>query len=151
MDAHELAQKISTALVPYLSQANAPADVNRLRGAIESKVKGDVVAESAWNDFAKTPSDEDNAASFRKELKKLIAADADFALQLMSLVSQVKITHVSAGQGGVAVGGDVKGSIVMGNNNTVVDNQTVHHQSGGVNIADSDVKVEGDLVGRDKK
>jgi len=141
MDTNELANQIVAALAPNV---NHP-DVMKLRGAIEPKMKGNIVTESAWNDFAKTPSDDDSAASFRKELKKMIVADADFALQLVTLVSQIKVTNVSAGRGGVAVGGDVQGSIVIGSNNMI------SHQSGGINITDSDVKVDGDLVGRDKK
>jgi len=147
MDTNELANKVSTALVSSLSQPNMLAEANKLRGVIESKLKGNVVAESAWNDFVKIPNDEDNAAAFRKELKKLLVGDADFAVQLLTLVSHVALTNVSVGQGGVAVGGDVKGNIVMGNNNTI----STSNQSGGVNISGGTVNVDGDIVGRDKK
>ena len=143
MDTNELANQIVATLAPNV---NHP-DVMKLRCAIEPKMKGNIIAESAWNDFAKTPSDDDSAASLRKELKKLIAGDAAFALQLVTLVSQIKVTNVSAGQSGVAVGGDVQGSIVMGNNNTI----STSNQSGGVNITDSNVEVKGDIVGRGKK
>jgi hypothetical protein len=70
-------------------------------------------------------------ASFRKELKKLLESDADFAIELAGLLKSAQdaagdtiiVTGsgavatsggVAAGEGGVAIKGDVHGGVSIG-------------------------------------
>ncbi len=178
MDATTLATSVVTMFTPLLMKAGEkaiervgeklPEAAGKIWDEIRQKIGRKEAAREAMTDFAAKPDDADNAAAFRKELRKVFELDSKFAKDLEKMLDVAKaqagdsITNtgsgavaargsVAAGAGGIAVGGNVKGNIVMGNNNTVVDTQNVHNQSGGVNITDSDVKVEGDLVGRDKK
>jgi len=171
MDATTLAASVVTTLSPLMMKAGEKAmekvgaKLPEAAGAIWEEIRQKIgrkeAAKEAMKDFAAKPDDPDNQASFRKELRKVFELDSRFAKDLEKMLnaatSQIgdSITHtgsgVAAGAGGIAVGGNVKGNIVMGNNNTVVDTQNVHNQSGGVNITDSDVEVKGDLTGRDKK
>ncbi|MBI5712256.1 MAG: hypothetical protein HZC38_02345 [Chloroflexi bacterium] len=172
MDATTLATSVVTMLSPLLMKAGEkaiekvgeklPEAAGKLWEEVRQKIGRKEAAREAMTDFAAKPDDADNAASFRKELRKVFELDSKFAKDLEKMLDVAKaqlgdsITNtgsgavatrggVAAGAGGIAIGGDVQGSIVMGNNNTI------SNQSGGVNITDSDVKVEGDLVGRDKK
>jgi hypothetical protein len=82
-------------------------------------------------DLVKQPADDDNKASFRKELRKVVESDAPFARQLEELLRQAQqeattVIHnigsgaaatsggVAAGAGGVAVGGNITGNITTG-------------------------------------
>jgi len=178
MDATTLAASVVTLLSPLLMKAGEkaiekiggklPEAVGVIWESIRQKIGRKEAAKEAMKDFIAKPDDPDNEAAFRKELRKVFELDWQYAKELEKMLDVAKaqlgdsITNagsgavatrggVAAGAGGIAVGGNVQGNIVMGNSNTVVDTQNVHNQSGGVNIADSDVKVEGDLVGRDKK
>jgi hypothetical protein len=178
MDATTLAASVVTVLSPLLMKAGEkaiekvgaklPEAVGKIWDEIRQKIGRKEAAKEAMKDFAAKPDDEDNAASFRKELRKVFELDSKFAKDLEKMLDAAKAQigdsiintgsgaaatrgGVAAGAGGIAIGGNVQGSVVMGNNNTLIDTQNVHNQSGGVNITDSDVEVKGDIVGRDKK
>ena len=88
----------------------------------------------AANDIASNANDEDNVAAFRKELKKLLE-DPAIVAELSGLLTKSKESmgiSVSAGDGGVAIHGDVQGNIVLGNNAV-----TLGDNSGTVNINSS--------------
>ena len=100
---------------------------SKLWHAIRDKFKGKPAALEAARDFAANPTDEDNQAAFRKELRKAQEGDAHFAAEAKRLLieagasadrvtnvgSGAVATHggVAAGEGGVAVKGDVHGDI----------------------------------------
>ena len=92
------------------------------------------------NDIASNASDEDNQAAFRQELKKLLE-DPAIVAELSGLLAKGKESQgisVSAGDGGIAIHGNVQGNIVLGNNNN-----TLGDNSGTVNInSSSDTKTK---------
>jgi hypothetical protein len=109
-----------------------PAAAGRLWQAITARFSGKPAAEEAVKDLAANPRDEDNVASFRKELKKALEADAQFADELGRLLTDVQRESgqiiynigpgavatsggVAAGQGGIAIGGDVHGNVSLAN------------------------------------
>ncbi len=108
-----------------------PDGAGKMWAAIAAKFKGKPAAEEAAKDLAAKPSDEDNVAAFRKELKKTLEADSTFAEALKQMLESaqreagVSIVNtgagavatsggVAAGAGGVAVKGDVHGGITLG-------------------------------------
>lgn len=128
---------LSPLLVKFGEQAaqslgeKLPEGVGAVWKAIAAKFKGQPAAEEAAKDLAAKPSDEDNVAAFRKELKKALEAEPAFAQQLEALLktaqSQAGVSivntgdgavatsgGVAAGAGGVAVKGDVHGDIHLG-------------------------------------
>jgi hypothetical protein len=99
--------------------------------ALTEKFKGHPAAEEAVQDLVAQPEDEDNLAAFRKELRKALEADPDFAVELEGLLQHAKsqggdtISNTgsgavatkggtAAGEGGVAIRGDVQGGIHQG-------------------------------------
>ncbi|OQY20879.1 MAG: hypothetical protein B6I35_09760 [Anaerolineaceae bacterium 4572_32.2] len=133
---------IATAAVAFLSpylleggKAAAKKAGESLIAALERRFKDKPVPETALKDLQADPQDPDNQAALRKELKKSLAADADFMAAVTRLLEQAEAEAAAAGQqisltgsgaiavgngavaagaGGVAVGGDVKGSITTG-------------------------------------
>jgi hypothetical protein len=108
-----------------------PAGVGKVWTAITGRFKGKAAAESATADLVARPDDEDNQTAFRIQLKKVLENDPGFMAELAQLLSVVQPergdqilntgsgavatrSSVAAGAGGVAVGGDVHGGIVMG-------------------------------------
>jgi len=142
MDPATLAASVTSFLAPYLLKAgqslaseaveHLPEGVSKVWSYVTEKFQGKPAAEVAANDMATDAKDEDNQASFRKELKKLLE-DPAIVQELSMLLDKGKESlginvqsgavatggGVAAGQGGIAVGGSVGGNIVMGNNNTV--------------------------------
>lgn len=140
MDISQLAVATAALLSPYLVKAGEkaaeavgaklPDTVSRIWNLIIQRFKGKAAADEAVADFVAQPDDEDTLASFRKQLRKCLEADAEFARdlsQLLETANQVISSAlntgsgaiasdggVAAGEGGVAVKGDVHGGIHIG-------------------------------------
>ena len=141
MESAALATAVIAFLSPYLVKAGEktaetlgeklPDAVGTLWRAITTRLKGDTAAETAVKDVAEAPQDADNQAALRKELRKVCQTDTAFAEELERLLTNAKhqssdtisntgsgavATHggVAAGEGGVAVRGDVHGNIATG-------------------------------------
>ncbi len=145
MESMTLAASAAALLTPYLVKAAGkaaekigektvemmPTAVGRLWQAITAGFSGKPAAEEAVKDLTAKPQDEDNVASFRKELKKALEADARFAGELARLLGDAQRESVqtinntgsgavatgggvAAGQGGIAIGGNVYGNLHPG-------------------------------------
>jgi hypothetical protein len=144
MDPITLAASITSFLAPYLAKAGAkladeaierlPSAVSTLWGAITKRFKAKPAAAEAADDLTAKPDDAESQVVFKSQLRKLLQDDPEFAQQIAGLFetaeASVKVDFqgsgavatggsVAAGQGGVAVNGNVSGSIVVGNQNTV--------------------------------
>jgi len=133
MDPATLAAAALTLLAPYLAKAgetmtekigeSLPENAGKLWAAMSAKFKGKPAAEEAVKDLARNPTDNDNQAAFRKELKKALAEDPEFLSTLNGLLGKAQKESIQnsavAGDNSSAinVGGNVQGNIVVGNNN----------------------------------
>ena len=142
MDPVTIASSATTLLMPYLIKAGEkaaeevgkrlPEKVGKVWNAITARFKGKVPAEEAVKDLVANPEDQDNEASFRKALRKLLESDAAFAGEVAELIKAAQheagdtliVTGsgaaatkggVAAGKGGIAMKGDVHGDIHMVN------------------------------------
>lgn len=131
-----LVSTILAILLPYFGEAGkafagkageaAWGKCEAIYQAIKSKFKGKPAAEEALVDLESDPSDGDNRAAFRKELRKALEADGEFFENLQKLVSEaqqvigievsgsgaVATTYgTAAGENGIAIGGDIKGDV----------------------------------------
>ncbi|MEP6894102.1 MAG: hypothetical protein ABI986_00725 [Chloroflexota bacterium] len=144
MDPATLAASATAFLAPYLLKAgqklagqavdHLPEGVNKVWNYVMEKFHEKPAAVEAANDLAADADDEDNQAAFRKELKKLLQDPAVIA-EFSGLLARGKESQgisVSAGDGGVAIHGDVQGNIVLGNNAI-----TMQDNNGTVNINSS--------------
>jgi hypothetical protein len=142
MDPITLAASATSFLAPYLLKAgqtladqaveHLPEGVGKVWSYVLEKFHGRPAAEEAANDLVSHADDEDSQAAFRRQLKKLLE-DPTVVAELSDLLVKGKESvginvqsgavatngGVAAGQGGIAVGGSVGGNIVMGNNNSV--------------------------------
>lgn len=145
MEPATLAASAVALLTPYLVKAAGkaaekigektieamPAAAGRLWQAITTGFNGKPAAEEAVKDLTAKPQDEDNVASFRKQLKKAVEADVQFADELARLLADAQRESVqtvnntgsgavatgggvAAGQGGTAIGGNVFGNVSPG-------------------------------------
>jgi len=57
-----------------------------LYASLKARFAGDHCAEGALQDLEQTPDDEDRQAAVRSQLKKLLAAEPEFARQLLDLL-----------------------------------------------------------------
>ena len=106
---------------------------------------------------------EQNPEAFKPAIEaavdEKVKADPDFAAQLKALLDEFDAAQKAAGvtivntgsgavatQGGVAVGGDVSGGIILGSGNTVTRSSGVD-----INASGGTLNIEGDVVGRDRK
>lgn len=143
MDPITLAASVTTLLAPYLAKAGKvladkaaeqlPGAVGALWDKISAKFQSKPAAQDAAVDLVQNPSDQDNQAAFETQLRKMLKDDPAFLEELSGLTEKaqqeaIKLQGsgaiatsggVAAGQGGVAVGGNVQGNIVVGNNNKV--------------------------------
>ncbi len=137
-----IASSATALLIPYLTKAGEkaaeevgkklPEQVGKVWHAITARFRGKAAAEEAVRDLVANPEDQDNEASFRKALRKLIESDAAFAGELAELLKAAQndagdtliVTGsgaaatkggVAAGKGGIAVKGDVHGGIQVVN------------------------------------
>jgi hypothetical protein len=146
MDPVTLAATATTILAPYLAKAGKvvledaakelPEAVGKVWDKLAQRFHDKPAAEDAARDLLSKPDDEDNQEAFKTQLRKLLKEDPDFASEFEALVNNAQAiinqqgsgaiaTHggVAAGQGGIAIGGNVEGNVIIGNNNTVADNR----------------------------
>ncbi len=142
-----IASSATALLIPYLTKAGEkaaeevgrklPEQVGKVWHAITARFRGKAPAEEAVKNLVANPEDQDNEASFRKELRKLIASDAAFAGELAELLKAAEheggdnliVTGsgaaatkrgIAAGQGGAAVGGNVSGHVIIAKDGATV-------------------------------
>lgn len=83
---------------------------------LQPKIAGKAAAQEAAEDVAKTPNDSDAQATFRQQLKKLLADDPTLAAELTSLLDQIRpagMNVIASGNRSVAIGGNVSGSTIF--------------------------------------
>jgi hypothetical protein len=105
-----------------------PDVAGKLWNTTLTKLQGKPAAEEAIKDFVAKPEDKDNQAAFRKELRKVLEAEPAFQAEFERLLGNAEreagdtliVTGsgaaamkdgVAAGEGGIAVRGDVLGGI----------------------------------------
>jgi hypothetical protein len=108
-----------------------PEAVGNVWKAITARFTGRPAAEEAVRDLVAKLDDADNQAAFRKELRKILEAEPAFKAEFERLLSSAQSQSadtiinigsgavttkggVAAGEGGVAVKGDVHGNISLG-------------------------------------
>jgi hypothetical protein len=102
-------------------EQTAPAPLVRLWSAILEKFQAKAAAQGALEDLLEDPGDSDNRDAFSIQLKKVLKEDPQLANLLSALIEEIQKAAGKGGSGGVniQVGGNVGGSIVVGNNNTL--------------------------------
>ena len=144
MDPVTLAATVTTLLAPYLAKAGRgaikniakemPETVSVLWDKISKKFQGRPAAEGAALGFASKADDEINQQTFKLQLQKALESDSTFAQEFEALFKKAQAsvniniegsgavsTHggIAAGEGGIAIGGNVQGNIIMGDNNAI--------------------------------
>jgi len=137
MDFSILARDVANLLIPALpflagiGQAAAGKLVGeavsetakKLWAKLHPKVESKPATMEAIQDVASHPDDEDAQASFRFQIKKLLADDSELAKELSAMIDEAKhagATVVASGERSVGIGGNVTGSsVITGDNNTV--------------------------------
>ena len=136
-----LATAATTFLAPYLAKAGEkaaeaigeklPDMAGKVWNAVAARFKGKPAAEEAAKDLTAKPDQPLAQAAFSNQIAKAIEADPAFADELKKLLEAAEretgqtilnlgsgavATHggVAAGEGGVAVKGDVEGGITIG-------------------------------------
>jgi hypothetical protein len=138
MDPLTLATTAVSFLAPYLVKAGEKVfetvgakSVDSLWGTIRTRFTGKPAAEEAVKDLVAKPDDQLIQSAFANQLRKVLEAEPVFAVELERLLTGAQnavgdtITNtgsgavatrggVAAGEGGVAVKGDVQGNIIAG-------------------------------------
>ena len=137
MNLAAIATTVVAFLSPYLAEGGKAAAKKvgeKLVAAIERRFKGRSSAEEALEDVKNDPQDEDFQAALRVQLKKAMKKDETFAAELAELLDEAKTEApviyqaavygsgaiaqgtgaAAAGEGGIAVSGNVGGSISTG-------------------------------------
>ena len=139
MDPQTIATTAVSVIAPYLTKAGEkaveevgkklPETVGKLWRSMQVRWSGKPAAEEAAKDLVAAPEEPDNQAVFRKELRKLLETDSAFAVELVALLHSLQHesdatirnsgsgavatgSSVAAGAGGIAVGGNVSGSVI---------------------------------------
>ena len=165
-----LAASVFTVLQPHLSELaksaagalgkKVPDAIGALWGKLRARFADKPAADEALKDLLANPDDSDVQGAFRVQLKKLLQDDAAFADEIKELVDSAGkqtsytaevhgsgavaqgLDAVAAGEGGMAIGGDVHGDV-----NVQHGDRTRH---GGVDINAEQVDIRGDVIGGDK-
>ncbi len=118
-----------------------PEEVGKVWDVVKAKMETKPETASIPTDLANKPDNPAVQGAFQYQLEKLLDNDEAFKQQLNALVEkakQVTVTNMSAtltgngaiaqgnnakavGAGGVMIGGDVTGNIIMGDNNSIND------------------------------
>jgi len=133
MDAVAIATTVVAFLAPYLAEggkAAAKKAGEALMAALERRFKGQAAAEEAMSDLKASPQDVDVQATLRHQLKKALAADHEFLVELARLMEEAEAVAPAAGyqaevhgSGAIAQG---DGAAAAGSGGTAI--------SGGVTI-----------------
>lgn len=133
MDIGELANSVTTALVPvlpYLLKAGEKASeetgktvagqslewAKSLWTKLKPKVEAKPAALEAAQYAAQTPDDEDGKAALRLQLKLLLVEDQSLAQEVRNWMAQAKAAGTSvtaSGDRSVAIGGDARGTRII--------------------------------------
>jgi hypothetical protein len=103
------------------SGETAPPHLKKLWSLILNRFQGKPAAEGAAQDLLADADDPDNQEAFNIQLKKSLRDDPNFARGLIAIIEASQENGGNGNPGGVVitVGGNVGGSIVLGNNNTI--------------------------------
>ncbi|HYD68272.1 hypothetical protein [Azospirillum sp.] len=82
------------------------------------RVADNPAAQAAAQEVTSNPDDEDTRAAFRLQVRKLLEADPQLAKDLQALLGQGNV--VASGQGAVAIGGSVTGSVIVTGSGNIV-------------------------------
>lgn len=142
MDIETIAITTVGLLTPYLAEAGRAAakemgkgaweQVNALFRAVRDRFRGNPAAAIALEDLTKAPGDPDSQAALCKELKKILRDDDVFVNHLAEIIGEVQLSvfpshattigsgvtatgkgSVVAGERGVAVGGEIRSSVII--------------------------------------
>ena len=107
-----------------LPAQSAPAPVVHLWKSILGKFQSRPAAQGALDDLSADVSDPDNRAAFSIQLKKACREDPQFANLLTALIEENQKASSKGSSAGtnIQVVGNVGGSLVIGNNPTVIEN-----------------------------
>lgn len=125
----ELAKQVTTAVAPFLPVLEpiltgageklggvaAGAGLDRAKALwakLSAAVRGNEDARKAAQEVAQTPDDEDAVAALRLQIRKLLAANPSLAGDLAGVLGGDGRV-VASGEGAVAIGGNVSGSIIV--------------------------------------
>lgn len=117
----------------------AGQQVARLIGFVTKKFQGRPAAETALQDFVEMPDDEDSQAALRKELKKTMQQDAQFATRLERLLEETKAAVSGSGQNIFQSGSGsiaTHGGTIGGAGGATIGGSG-HHIEGGIHIGGS--------------
>lgn len=105
------------------SAETAPAPVKQLWSLILARFQGRLAAEGAVQELSSDAEDPDNREAFVIQLKKAMRENPEFAEQLLATIREIQKKERGGSPGGVLinVGGNVGGSIVLGNDNIIGD------------------------------
>ena len=163
MDPIQIATAVLTVLAPFLvegGKAAAKKAGESLWNALEKRFQGRPAAETALVDLKQEPQDPDNQAALRKEVRKLVQADAGFRAEILDLLKAAEVASpgvtytatvgdgavaqgagaTALGAGAVQVGGSVGGDVVTGSKTTAFDQRGQQVQT--------QTNVAGDLHGK---
>jgi hypothetical protein len=116
-----LFMRLKDGLLWQPSGETAPAPVKQLWSLILARFQGRLAAEGAVQDLSTDAEDPDNREAFIIQLKKAMRENPEFAEQLLATLREIQKKERGGSPGGVLinVGGNVGGSIVLGNSNTI--------------------------------
>jgi hypothetical protein len=125
---------LATAVAGEISK-KVPEVVSMVWEKIKQKFESKPAAKEALEDVIKAPDDPDTQAAFRQQLKKALADDDSFATELSKLLEAAGDTYKASltgdgaiaqgsgakavGKGGVMIGGNVDGNVVLGNEDNI--------------------------------
>jgi len=109
--------------------------ISKVWTAIEKKFEAKPTAKEALQELRKDPQDADVQGAFRFQLKKILEEDSSFVGELAQLLESAGSDYKAqvigggaiaqgqnakaVGAGGIMIGGNVSGNIVMGDEDTV--------------------------------
>lgn len=147
MDPISLATAVTTLLAPFIKMvgdkaldklaAQAPEVISKIWDTVSSRTAS---ASDAAADLARSPNDIENEVFFKKQLQKALEKDPVLARELTELLEKAKRESVistvgngvvannnSVSVGQISIGGNVSGSVVVGNDKQVNKNPKLTH------------------------
>lgn len=116
-----LFMRLKDGLLWKAPQNDSPATIREMWETIQNQFAGRPAAQGALEDWQADADDPDNQEAFAIQLKKALREDGPFATRLAGLVEEERKRTQSDKPAGIniQVGGNVGGSIVIGNQNTL--------------------------------
>lgn len=157
MDPAALAKATTTFLTSFFKAGKELSEgASNIWDAINERFEGSPAASGAAEEFVANAKDKDNQQAFELQLKKALKEDADFASTLAELLDNAKSDEDSHNGGDnvtasnnsnavsrINVGGDLRGNLVIGNNNqsSSVEVGDISNVSGNLNFAGGDIST----------